>query len=862
MSPVLPSVWSEAALLRVGGLPAAWLQRLRFREAGRAVDGWRAAEEAAFTALDRLGEVAGAAVAGLTDRAQRRRLLDLRRDAHNRRFARLRRDPPLPPAVAVALDGSLAAIAEAAAAERLARAIFSVEARESALELRRLATEPAMVDAVASASPGLEEELAELASGKLEGKRLRHAENTLALYLTRAAGKTSPRGRLGWVACGSLDPDLPQAQSLGVGVPHHTVLLNLAWIDLAHTLSARALEAPLELASCRRADGDLTLVRRDETVRGDLPRLQGSHEKLLRVRGVGPLLDVVAPRLPATRSQLEAALGERVREPGALIERLIGLGLLLPAPALPMQAWREPGGVARGLARRGPVSRRLGESLDQAAAGLGDHGSQPARARTEKARQMGTKLRTALDAAGGGALPTPSPVLFEDACLVDAAARLGKTTLAGPLSDLVTVLEVADASSLRHARRRTLAERLRSRFASSSVPVLEAAAELLGPTEAPQPPTSNPLGLPDVARLIEARERLARALIERVDRRPDGTLQLSALDLAHAWQGLDVARPKVALAEAVVQVAPLEETPLVLSGALQGGRLFSRFLGGGDPAGSTTAALRAHLVTHLAPALPVELCGVQGFNANLHPPLASFAVDYPGLPSVPASWPSLRLEDLVVAVEGDLGLPVVRDRAGRELALLDLGFLSDHLKPPLRRWLGLLCAQAEPDLSLFRVRGRPAAVSGARHYPRVCVGGVVVSRARWRVPCSEIFREMPTHDDPWLQFAMVRHLLARLGTPRAVFARADVEIAKDQPPPAATRDFEHKPIWLDADAPITARLLPRMLRAPTTHLDLVEALPRPDLDGIQTADERRAAEWVLELALHTRHAAHATEDRS
>lgn len=854
---------ADVALLRVAAMPASWLERLRAPRTSRCLDALVEATARRDAALDRLAAAAFAAVRGLDDVALRRRLLALQRDAHNRRVQRIAAvGPDLPEAVASAAREAQAACDEVRALEADARDAFDDESRAIVEAARRLAAVEAMRDAVDSAANDLGGELSRLAEGRLSGKRLHQTVNTLALYLGRAAAKTSPLGRLAVVAPASIEEGEPgdgdACRWLGAPI-RRVATLNIAWIGLASELSHRAGEAPLELtAHAIAGDGSVVFVRRDERTREDLPRLQRSEEHVVRVRGIRPLLEILRAEgraLPAPRAELAAALARAGISGGeAAMARLEAAGLLIPSPPLPMQRWNEPAQVASALAARGPVSARLGAALHAAADWLSGCAELPPAERRERALRIQGGLRAAADAAGGASMPTPSPCLFEDTVTAGVGAALSRAHLGPALSDLACVLSVAASASLGHARRRTLAERLRRAFGDRPVPLLEAAMVLLREDAAPRAEGAkddpNPLRLEDVDAFLRARRALTERLRALSHRDADGDIQIDPAALAGAWRSVWDGPARRAFVSAMVQIDGRDAGgTLVLNAALQGGgKLFSRFLGSADPEGRVAAALRRHL-ERLAPAKVVEVSAVQGFNANLHPSIAPFAADYPGTPSVPSSWPRVAFDKLYLGTEGTPAQPVLYEGAdGPKVELLDLGFLNDLRSPPLRRLLLALAVQEIPDLSLLRARLTQTATPGVALRPRVSVGRLVVARRAHIVDLAAL----PELDDPFEQLAALRRLSRAAQIPEVAYARA---IAAPEAAPAPSDDgaratgpaFEHKPMWLDFSSPVYARLLSRLRRPGARAIELAEALPRPDLAGLSVDGERRAAEWVIEV---------------
>ncbi len=823
---------ADIALVRIGGLAADCVERLRSPSLLVAADAMAATTVTLDTALSELAQACHTAVKGQRDALLRRRLIALKRDAHNRRLNRLIQHTPaeLPQLVRAPLAATLRAYSDQRDAEARLQRAYQQALRQAGGALRELATEPAVFDAVTSATRGFEHTLAELASNRLQGKRLRRAEDTFVAYLARASVKTSPFGRLGIVAVGDIAaaPGQP-VQRWHASSIRRRLALNIAWVSLASECSDKAGEAP-QMATAHTRSGDTTFfIARDERNRADMPRLQGSHERGYKIRG--------AVRLEGSgqKTGIHAA-GD--------LQRLRSIGLVQPAPPVPMQQWANLGEVATGLEGRGPVSAKLAGAFREAQRLLKGAEEQPLAQRRDRfahAQSMLTRLLCDGEAAG-----TPSPLTFEDSVAMGRAASLERCALEPALQDLATVLEVGAAASIAYARKRTLAERIYALAGERPMPLLEAAVELL---RDPLTEAANPLELPDVTAFLAARQALRQSLRDIVQQTAEGELYIDPATLSAAWRRAWPPPHSPGLVSAMVQlVTECRGGPkLVLNGALPGGgKLFSRFLSAADPHGYAVQRLRRHMQWLQAP-IVAEVCGVHGFNANLHPPIAPYAVDYPGTPSVPADWPRLSVSDLFIRAGGHPRLPRVSLGAdGEPVALVDLAFLSEALMPPLRRLLGLLSAQATPDLTLLQVRLRDTPDPAVKLRPRLSVGRVVVSRRSHRITTGCL----PGTADPVQRYLCLDGLARRAGLPDVGYVRPVIaeSAATDNPDAAAV---ERKPLWLDRACPLSMRLLGDLLKPSVEAIDFSEALPNPLQEGIGFEGRRRVAEWVLELALGT-----------
>jgi len=434
----------------------------------------------------------------------------------------------------------------------------------------------------------------------------------------------------------------------------------------------------------------------------------------------------------------------------------------------------------------------------------------------------------------------PSPVLYEDSLRMNASARLGIQALTGAMADLRAVLQVTSAASEFNARRVEAAALVRQMAPRRPLPLLQFAAAALRPSTDKAGP--NPMGLPEIDAFLAARVAFHQALRDLAVRDTEGNIRFESRDLTETWNAFWPQPHATEFSSALLQIAAEESgSRIVLNGALEGGgRLYSRFLAAGDPNGSIRDALRSYL-ERSAPGEPVEIFGVQGFNANLHTPVTRRVLDYPGLRSVTSDFGRIEVDQLNVHAEASGRTVVTECHDGPELSLLDLGFVSPRWTPPFRGLLKTLAAQAQPDLSLLRARALPTERPGVTVRPEVSVGRVVLHRRALVVDLSAF----PRNRDALEQYRAVRSLVLGLGLPSTVFARPvlaleEVEWTGSEVPP------EHKPVWLDVDAPVFVRVLTRLLRKGVKARELVGALPSPLTDGIDTPRGRLASEWIVE----------------
>jgi hypothetical protein len=144
-------------------------------------------------------------------------------------------------------------------------------------------------------------------------------------------------------------------------------------------------------------------------------------------------------------------------------------------------------------------------------------------------------------------------------------------------------------------------------------------------------------------------------------------------------------------------------------------------------------------------------------------------------------------------------------------------------------------------LPLLEVFWLPIYISTARtfdpqpeqdHAPRLAIGHTVLAREAWNVPATEV----PTRGQDIAAFAR------GLGIPRHVFVKSPLE---------------RKPMYLDTDSPVLARILCRHARHAAANssqhrIRFTEMLPTPEQTWLRDADGNRYVSEMRLVALDTR----------
>lgn len=245
-----------------------------------------------------------------------------------------------------------------------------------------------------------------------------------------------------------------------------------------------------------------------------------------------------------------------------------------------------------------------------------------------------------------------------------------------------------------------------------------------------------------------------------------------------------------------------------------------------------------------------EIGGDADFNANLHPPLTPWMIEYPTADGPSGGTDVLRVTDLAVRANFDEGsLQIVHIPSGNHVLPLDLGFLSPSLRPPLFALLSLFSPPARFGLPL---PGRPTGYkpegSEILFRPRMSLAGdVVVARRQWMVPQALVPRRAAR--ESWASYSLrVDDWRADAGIPSRIFARVAAHRAKneEQRRELPRRDAR-KPQYIDFESPLLVQLFENLGPRKGSYSVLVEEqLPGPR-DWVRTPAGDYAPELVLQL---------------
>jgi hypothetical protein len=854
-----PTVLPDTSALRADLLTAAPYSLVRITALERPGDGPDAARHRALlagavAALGRAAELGGPLADALGVRAavedtavDRRVVLALRRDVHNRRAPRpaLRAAlGGLPERVVLlrdwldARDDAERLLAEAAAATPAAlaadRRVLAAACREEPLRRAVTVVGQDLLRAVDRAA----------ALGDAPDSRARKSEATVLRYVLRAATRTVPLSWFCHVGWGRWSPDGAPDAAAAVGTPIGSAQPQRGAV--AELLTALLTgdgwaQRPHHLAPDLRTSDGQAVFRRSRPGH-DSP---GGPVAEVRLALTGPLRHVLrrAAQGSVPPAQLAREIGDRLPSgaaPGAAdayVAGLVAQGLL--RPDLPV-APQDPDPL-RTLARVAPPV--LAGSLRRIDAATRALPALPAGERPAALAALRQEWAGAYAAAGATATPPRTPVT-EDV-VVPGVAALGRDAGAAAVATLTRLTPLFELLDTAVAHQAAAADHLVARYGvGGRCPSVALFAQDAGELWRRAATVSSAGALrpdpglgPRLVALAAARARFAALL---PDPSGDGTgpdadvvLTDAVVDAAASVVPRWVRTRPVSYS---VFALPLPGGGLCVNRVYGGwGRFTSRFLDRLPP--SAADDVRDRLRATLPPGgRGAQVRPVGGFNGNLHPRLLDDEV-------ADGPWGTVRPQD--VHVVHDAASDRVRLRHARTGELLDvlyLGFLvpialPGHLGPLLD---DLASGLVDPAAALGPGRWTSTAVGRVHVRPRVRHRDVVLARRSWRLPAA-VADALRGELAVGVTGAVVARWRAALGLPEQVFVSSAAAPAADAGALDSLVDRMGRPRsqLVDLGSALHLRCLGRTLAGHPGELVLEEALPVPPAG-------RRVTEVVVE----------------
>ncbi|MFC5826040.1 lantibiotic dehydratase [Nonomuraea insulae] len=800
--------------VRVAGMPVGDLEALRFTRTWSVVDEWLETSAAVASEGEALSEELHEVIGENVRPELKALLVALRRALFRGRLPQPRtRSEEVLGALPNDLAQRVTAWSRRVERREALRAelpgVLAAEREEKTARLREIVAADAFRHGLAQSSPVLSAELDKWLTGRSRAVPGRQTLLRLARYVARAVAKTSPYATF-------------TAAGFGRWTEHGPA------VEPARSLVRRSVAELHPFVSERiwRALADRPELREQVRLRVNPSALEDEGRIWFLGPGPGEPISSV-PATNAVRAVLEAVracprparLGDDVRQAVAV---LLEAGLLERRRAYAEQSG-DPLGELAGWLPAGHSAAEALRRLDEAVA------TYPALTcpaeRAHRSRQIGEQVRSLCPEEEVG---TPS---LETALLSGVVTRCGRERWQPVLDDLGAVRELLGLLDTDLPVRLAVAAFfLRRHGRSGSVPFLRFYRQVhqeagLGALLRPSPARS-----PGQGPLADLRHQTWRTL-RAAGEDPAGVIRVDpelVRKLAAGWPPY-VRPPRSIGCYGQAIVTPQGPGLVVNTIACGYGRGLGRL---------------HHLLTQVTDEVPAldrhgvaESLGAFGTSLNLRPP-AGRAIDYPF--TTDDDPDALTLTELRVGYDVERELLVLRDADDCPVRPMHLGLLTPFLLPPAYAFL--VCVFGEPPVAL--PPGRLLGGASRGRSPRLDVGRVTLSRARWRLPAGDV----PTPGKGESEAAYVLRFarwLAEHGIPRRFFARvvsAESSFTKAR-----------KPLYVDAANYFLLFDLARAVGGPGDLVVLEEALPDPTDGPCYGDDGSRVTEYLFQITAAAEH---------
>jgi Lantibiotic dehydratase, N terminus len=870
-------------VLRIAGLPFSMARQLATGDGRRLLDRLQEAKNNATQWTQKACDVLQEGVSLKSiDQDQRHALLNGRRNLFNGRLSGLTKQPQL---LSVLGNSGVSAIRRAdEVLEEVLKlhadfaATFAAEGAETRLRLRALCMENEdFLKGVAFSSSSL---IADLIGSTREpdkyiGKRARNLDLALFNYFIRATTKVSPLTYFTPVLCGRWS----DAYDARFTLDERRVVssVEVSRRALSHIVAALSRNLkfwgeshPLVINPTVEIDGSFLQFRE---VWGEGPtngRTWGVHQPLVRLPANERILALVS--LYQTSGQgsafnlleLFTALGQQTifaLPPGqfvAFVAKAVYAGLLMPIIDLcDQEDW-----IAY-------LCVQLGERAPEAAASLislSDNISSYSEARYDSRLEQSIRAGSAFEdlCAKVGTAPFPddkTPLFYEDCYLDGEMPAVPIDSVGDALSDLQRISELFPFLDFNHIIQSVTAALFRRRSdgrdvvdASECAQAIASEAEAIAVRITPLSLSQQESELAEYSEnaciLLRGKRLLLETIRDRMAKGSPVVLDDAFVDSFTEMIPEQVLRRPTSYTVIGQTSDRLPGEYFILNRLYSGhSMLMSRFLRGQDETG--IAEVSRYLNRLADGARMVEIPGVFGFNANLHPQLTDAELSISGrLPNY-RDTSRIPLPGLGIRYDAELDRLMFLSPEGEDLSVHYFGFLNLMALPNIYQLLGRVNLQGLildlwQDL-YFAGMIPPDCITVL---PRVTYRNTVLSRRGLFIPVEKL----PSTDLSDADFFRNLHGLlydlgetgdhySRLIATRDDFFADDVDGRGNM---AVTTDF--KPAYLSFDVPMTVSSLKRRLQRRQRTILLQEALPMVGQGGVEWNGSTHACEYQFEVS--------------
>ena len=872
---------------RLGGVPIAGTWFSSGRTIGQ-IRNLRALHEVLSTSKVIVCDALAAEVSTLygRDPAIARALIQLKRDLFNERLPaqalaeRVR--PHLPRECDEAVGTLIDSLRGISGLEANCASTYASEVEQAYDTALRLFSEHALIHALALTNPPVHARVLQLLSGRQFPRKQRAQLCTsLGRYILRSGQKTSPLSSFGLVALGCWNDTAPDAFGDGNAfamtskverrLQPRFAALDYVFLELLNSIERIDDRTPVILnASVHAEDGRYTWSR----IKNDEPpesrtrgtRVAKNSSRAALVKLLSKIFGTPGPRRALALYRLREALLPAVGGDAARADELLSTawqhGLIRPDLASGSDSVDWASTACACLKQ--PLRDAMSSALQQFMAAI----ASPDRFDHKFTATVEGHFQTILSIAGISiAVERFRPIVFEDCSLPAPAFGLPRKFLDRCEPELVALLRVIPiltGNAPLSRFRRLICRRFRERYGSGGVcrdvrDFIETCADTFDAhfgDSGQHAGDSERLrrGSEDTDRaLARLRRKMFMRLAGLAKTSREIVLEAGHLDRYSRHVKTEGPRPDVSKMLFMQPVSTPEGPWLAINHIYPGAScMFSRFIPDDKVAKDK---VRNYLREISEDGAFVELGGIFGFNANLHPILSDEVVDIP--PFVSSGATAKSLDALRLRHRADRDDLVFEDERGQVVNVFYPGILTPLLMPRSHQVVRTLCFSSDrvDDLSDQFAHFLAPDARGAIRIPRVRLGDIVLVRRSLAIRKTDL-------PDPALdEFVFFEKFAAWADSndlPRWMFSKRTAIPALHRGAGMQSPDWrslpgkDAKPMPLDTACPMAVRIFQKNLAVGDLDVVFAEALPDPTQTCFEQGGHAVVGEFGIELTLKER----------
>lgn len=249
--------------------------------------------------------------------------------------------------------------------------------------------------------------------------------------------------------------------------------------------------------------------------------------------------------------------------------------------------------------------------------------------------------------------------------------------------------------------------------------------------------------------------------------------------------------------------------------------------------------------TRLSDSIVAELNGVFGFNANVHPPISDYEVEYPGIKSNRKNL--IKLEDLFIRKKSTEDKIELYSRFhNKSVKLLYLQFLNINLVPPLFRFLLFFTELCSPDISINESYFNSHKRQNILQFPRIKIGNIIIKRRQWWVD-KGFFLEQINVDNKFERFVSLRRWFSDNSIPKQFYLKPNLTLQlENMDSNTHYQDGMRKPQYIDMDSFHMCQIFFNQINMLKEGFIIEEALPNDNQVKLDVNGQKHVIEILLE----------------